>query len=350
MVTIFGVDRAIDVPEDVFPSDQGIIDEIEKKSSDRTCIHGWFDSCYRGVKLHYRKWLPSMTPKAIVIFAHGIQSHSGNGHVLPDGRRLNGALRVDAFVRSGYAVYSHDYYGHGYSEGTRWWIPETWENNLADYESFVSLVAQENDTKTPIILMGESYGSCLTLHLARKFQEEGGPSNFDSVILTSSAIDADLPPYIVQLILRHVVAPVFPTWIPFFMPNPVSPDRIWRDPIALAAGTDPEKLKLRMDSGGTPMRLGTAANILDAMMLLKTSVIPGFQQPYCLIHGTHDFSCPMSGAEYLWENSSTPESEREFHKMEGMYHDLFSDLGSDEVIDIVLGWTEKRLSKNFNQE
>lgn len=352
MVTVFGVDRAIDVPDDVFPSDQVLIDEMEKKSFDQICTHGWFDSCYKGVKLHYRKWLPLLnTPKAIVVYAHGIQSHSGNGHLLPNGRRLNGALRVDAFVRSGYAVYSHDYYGHGYSEGTRWWIPETWENNLADYESFVSLVAQENDdTNIPIILMGESYGACLTLHLARKFQESGGPANFDSVILTSSAIDGDLPPYLVQLLLRHVVAPVFPTWIPFFMPNPISPDRIWRDPIALAASTDPETLKWRMDSGGTPMRLGTAANILDAMTQLKTSAIPGFQQPYCLIHGTHDFSCPISGAEYLWENSSTPESEREFHKMDGMYHDLFSDYRSDEVIAIVLGWIERRLNSSMNLE
>lgn len=349
MVVVFGVDRTIDVPEEAISSVE-VIDEIEKKSFDRICFHGWFDSCYNGVKLHYRRWLPSEKPKAIIVFAHGIQSHSGNGHLLPDGRRLNGALRVDAFVRSGYAVYSHDYYGHGYSEGTRWLIPETWENNLADYETFVSLVAKENDESTPIILMGESYGACLSLHLARKFQDEGGPPNFDSLILTSSAIDADLPPYIVQLILRHLVAPVFPTWIPFFMPNPVSPDRIWRDPTALAVSTDPEKLKLRMDSGGTPLRLGTAANILDAMMELKESVIPGFHQPYCLIHGTHDYSCPISGAEYLWEKSSTPQNEREFHKMEGMYHDLFSDPRSDEVIHTVLGWIEQRLSKRSNPE
>ena len=227
--SIFGVERAIDIPNDIFPTP----DELKRMDEQQGAPfqRGWFDSCYKGAKLHYRKWLPETKPKAIIVFAHGIQTHGGNGMVLDDGHRTDSSLRSHEFTKAGYAVYAHDMYAHGFSEGTRWLIPQSWKNNLADYCTFVNMVAAEHEPDIPIILMGESYGSCLTIHLARQFQDQPdtGPPNFDSVILCGSAIDADLPPLPVRLVLRRLLAPLFPKWTPFFMPNPVSADRIWRD-------------------------------------------------------------------------------------------------------------------------
>jgi hypothetical protein len=68
---IFGVERDIDIPSDVFPTES----EMAKLEDCMPgCKHGWFDSVVDGAKLHYRKWLPKGKPKAIVIFMHGIST------------------------------------------------------------------------------------------------------------------------------------------------------------------------------------------------------------------------------------------------------------------------------------
>ena len=170
---VFGVERLIDAS--VFPS-AAEINELERRSP--PCEHGWFDSCYQSAKLHYRKWIPTVgtgsaeAPKAIVIFMHGISTHSGKAVVLPDGRKLNAALQAESLLKEGIALYAFDLYGHGFSEGTRFWIPDTYHNNKQDYINFCHIVAKEHSKDTPIFLMGESYGSTLTLHVARYFQDQ----------------------------------------------------------------------------------------------------------------------------------------------------------------------------------
>ena len=344
--TVFGVERKIQIPKDI-ALDEDDIKFIEERCGDN-CEHFWIDSCVKDTKLHCRKWLPPQKekPKAIVVHAHGIQTHSGNALIMPDGRKFNSALRAERFNKEGYAVYSHDYYGHGYSEGTRWLIPETWKNNLEDYRTFVNTVASQHESDVPIFLMGESYGACLSIHLARKFQDdpESGPRNgIDSIILTSSAIEADLPAYPVVLALRYIGAPLFPTWIPFFMPNKVSPDRIWRDPAVLELKANDRAKQLKLDNAGNPFRLGTALNLLESVEAVRQDAIPGLMVPYCLIHGTQDGATPIGGAEYMWQTATMP-SDREYHPIDGARHDIFSDPAAEEVMQIVTDWTRKRLS------
>jgi hypothetical protein len=142
-----------------------------------SCDHGWFESSYQSAKLHYRKWLPAPppttttapattkttdtaapppSPRAVVIFMHGISTHSGKAFVRPlsppddDGtmtttgqsRKLGVALLAEVLVqRHSMAVYAFDQYGHGLSEGARFWIPKSWTTNRDDYITFCRLVA-----------------------------------------------------------------------------------------------------------------------------------------------------------------------------------------------------------------
>jgi alpha-beta hydrolase superfamily lysophospholipase len=225
--TVFGVERDIDISKDDFPTPQ----EIEKLEAafggDTECEHGWFDSVYEGAKLHYRKKLPSSTkkpPKAIVCWMHGIQAHGGNGDILKDGRKIEKAFLAESFNKEGFAFYAHDKYGHGYSEGTRRWIPNSYETNVQDFESLIRLAVAENgnDENIPVFLGAESYGCTVTIHVARRFQDDPsrGPKNFKGILLTAPAIIAELPPQPVFFLLKSVLAPLFPKWAPFFMPNP----------------------------------------------------------------------------------------------------------------------------------
>jgi acylglycerol lipase len=338
---VFGVERNIEEPD--FPSDD-VIQSMEQMLPPG-CVHGWFNSSYQQAQLHYRKWIPSSnTPKAIVIFMHGICTHSVKYIQLPNtDRKVSSPLLIESLLQNDIALYAFDLYGHGYSEGLRSFIPESYHTNIQDYITFCQMVSQENVHHAPIFLMGESYGSTLTLLVARHFQDDtaGGLPNFDSMILTAPAIIGDVPSYPVVKFLTFL-AYYYPTWRPFFMPNPVSPDRIWRDPAVRAIYSDKSLPANKVDGQGIPFRLGTGLNLLRALEDVRARVIPGLTVPYMILHGTEDHGVPISGSELLYEKSSS--SEKEFLRKPGAYHDLLADAVAEECMQDILDWVEKRLA------
>lgn len=342
---VFGAKRAIDVPPEVFVTPEEI---QEKEDLMPGCEHGWFPSnADDGSQLHYRKWMPdSKKPKAIVVFTHGIQAHSGQAYCKTDGSKLNLPLLCERFVKEqGYALYAHDMYGHGFSEGKRWLIPKSWENNKKDCLEFVRIVCSQNDPSTPLFLMGESYGSNISLHVARHFQDfpSEAPANFRGTIVLAPAIQGDLPPYPVYFVLRYLLAPLWPSWRPFFMPNPISADRIWRDPEVLAMRTTPRNRECQLGGSGIPFRLGTALNLVLAMERVRTHVLPGYTTPFCIFHGTDDYGVPIAGSELMWEAATTPPDQRAFHKVENAYHDLLSDPEREFVVKEACAWIAKQM-------
>jgi alpha-beta hydrolase superfamily lysophospholipase len=338
---IFGVERKVEIDPKVFPTEE----EMSKVENTMPgCEHGWFDSVYEGAKLHYRRFVPPK-PKAVVIFAHGISTHSGKSFVLKNGRKLNMALQAAELLKNDMALYAFDMYGHGFSEGTRFWIPETWENNKRDYVNFCNQVASQHPG-VPLFLMGESYGCTLTIHVAKQFQEDpaSGPAGFDSIMLVAPAIIGDLPPYPIYFILRYLLAPRYPKWVPFFMPNPISPERIWRDDEVLAIRTAPRYLEQGVDGSGLPFRLGTALNLVVALEEARNTAIPGFTVPYLILHGTEDHGVPIAGSEFMWEKAATPEADRSFLRKEGAYHDLLADFVAEECMQDMIDWIQKRIA------
>jgi alpha-beta hydrolase superfamily lysophospholipase len=255
--------------------------------------------------------------------------------------------QLTAYVKKeGYAVYAHDMIGHGFSEGTRWLIPGSAETNVDDNVAFCNLVAsQHEEDDIPIILMGESYGCTVTIMTARKFQDNPscGPKNFDSIILTAPAIMGDMPAYPVYLVLRYLLAPNFPAWTPFFMPNPVSAERIWKDPEVLALRTAPRWKEMMVDGSGRPFRLGTALGMVVAMDTVKKEM-PGFKVPYCIVHGTEDAAVLIEGSDYMWDKAATPAEDKVFKRQEGSYHDLLADPTAEDSIQFTVDFIKKRIA------
>ena len=340
---VFGFERNLDIPVEPTEEELKILDDDVLQG----CQHFYYDSVIDGVKLHYRKMAPSK-PKAVLVYVHGIQTHGGKSFILESGRKLNLALLADVCKKEDIALYAPDMYGHGYSEGKRWMIPESWEtSNLKDLSNFVDLIGGDFDSSVPVFLLGESYGSTLTIHLARYYQDnpDKAPKTFAGIMLTGPAIIGDVPPYPVYFVLRYMLAPLFPTWIPFFMPNPVSADRIWRDPEVLAKHTTPRMKELMIDSAGTPFRLGTATNLLSALELARSRAIPGFNVPYCIVHGEKDMGVPIEGSEYMVKHATTPKEDAEFHRIPGAYHDLLADPAAEEVVVIFVSFMKKQMLK-----
>jgi pimeloyl-ACP methyl ester carboxylesterase len=215
---LFGTDVNIQIGEG-FPSDEEIKQQDNLLSE---CEHGWIDSTYEDAKLHYRYWLPKGDIKGVVVYFHGINTQSGKALVL-NGRRLCTSLLSDTLVGNGLALFSLDLYGHGFSEGTRFWVP-SWETNRDDCVKFVKMVSEKHSKDIPLFVAGESYGGCLSVHVGRYFQDHPGsrPANFDSLLLAAPSITADLPPFPTFQFLKYILAPLFPKWTPFFMPHPVN--------------------------------------------------------------------------------------------------------------------------------
>ena len=353
MKTVFGVERNIE--DESFPTEDQI-NELESILPDG-CIHGWFPSKYQNKQLHYRKWIPS-NPKAIVIFMHGISTHSvkyvnlipttdinGNG---TSSRMVSTSLMIDTFMKNNISVYAFDQYGHGYSEGIRFLIPESYSINVQDYISFSQLVVAENKASVlPMFLMCESYGCTVTLHATKYFQDQSEPEKklpeLDSMILTAPAINGDLPIYPVVLLIT-LLGKFFPVWRPFFMPNPVSADRIWRDPFVLEFYLNKTNPAIIVDGSGLPFRLGTAVQLIRATEDVRETIIPKLTTPYIVIHGTEDYSVPISGSEYLYENSLTSSDNKEFIKLDKAYHDLLADPAAEVCMGNIMDWINQRIA------
>jgi len=357
LIHVFGVDRAIDIDPKVFPT-QEELDELEGYLPPHE--HLWYPSVVNEDLLHYRKISPpTSSPKAVVIYQHGIATHGGKAYIMKGtsshsdatakGRKLNASILAEVFCQqNNMLLYLPDMWSHGYSEGSpRWLIPGKWKDtSLQDLIHFVQMICQQH-ADLPVFLLGESWGGTLTIHTARHFQDcpLEKPSNFDSILLTGPAIVGDLPPAPVVFVLRYLLAPFFPRWRPFFMPNTLTPDRIWRDEEVRSYRTSKRYSEMSIDGSGIPFRLGTAVNLLLGLEECRRSAIPGFRLPFCIVHGVNDLGVPVEGSDYLWETADTPTEDKAYDRVEDGRHDMLSDHYAEEAMDFFMKFIQKRLAK-----
>ena len=337
---LWGKTVHLGIPPDKFPSKE----EIEQLESEMpACQHGWFESCSQQKQLHFRKFMPlsGEEPKAIVVFHHGIQDHSGDAMIAKDGRKLGRAAMIDYFVtKNGYALYAMDQLGHGYSEGRRMFL-EDYKFAVSDFIAFTHLVASDHHDSTPIFLSGHSFGGCLALHAAHAFQTDPStaPSEFRGLVLFAPAIVGDVPPFPITQILRYILAPRYPTWVPFFMPNPISPDRIWADPEVLARHVNERHLEIGLDALGRPYSLGTAVQLLTGVEDVR-AIIPSLTVPFCVVHGTCDYGVLVEGTKFLEQKSQS--TDKKVLLLEGACHDLLCDPRMDDAMKFAVSYLEER--------
>lgn len=342
--TVFGVERNIDIYENVFPTPDEIKDMESRLPG---CEHGWFDSVTTPLTLHYRKFLPSSgkKPKAIIVWMHGIQTHSGRAHILKDGRKINMALLSDRVVKAGYALYCFDMTGHGYSEGSRFLVTERVKQ---DYLNFVKLVVSLHEWDAPLFLMGESFGGNLTLQIARHYQDhkEEKPRAFQGIILVAAAIYGYQFFFPVDIALKYFITPfVHRLRPPTFIPNPVAPALLWRDQEVLYLNSQEKRVtEMWLEPAERHSNLKTSSTLIEAMKTVRNHCIPGFRVPYCILHGTSDRAVPIAESlEYFVDNVETLPAERAVKRVGGAYHDLLGDPTAEENLDFVLAWVKRRI-------
>ena len=344
---LWGASNAIniEIPNDIFPNQAWLNEQEELFNRPQ---HGWFESTYKNKKLHYRKNIPNNKNgevKGILVYHHGICGHSGFGMKLKNGQYTDQALRIRQMNNVGIAVYSFDALGHGFSEGARFYIPNGhWVYLRDDFIEFCKL-ATSDYPNVPMFVSGDSFGGCLALHTAYYFQmnDDERPNTFVGCCLNCPSIQADLPPKPVELFLRYCLAPIFPKWTPFFMPHPITSERIWKNAEAREYFSNPDKMH-DLARGGVPFCLGTAVGLLKSLKEAQR-ISKKFNLPFHISHGDEDYGVPLSGSQHLYDVSLTPNDKKSLNVVAGGYHGLFSQEDAKDILDHEIQWIQERIEE-----
>lgn len=101
--------------------------------------------------LHVETFLPSGTPKGVVVITHGYAEHCGRYHEV-----------ANVIVQAGWAALSYDVRGHGKSAGDRGYI-ERFDIYLDDLDAMIAAAKALVPAGAKVILLGHSHGSLITL-------------------------------------------------------------------------------------------------------------------------------------------------------------------------------------------
>ena len=111
-----------------------------------------------GQNLFVREWLPEKNPKAIILYVHGLGSHSGRmGHW------------AERFIEEGIGFIAYDQLGHGKSDGKRG-NPKHARKLIRDLGTIVRKI-EEAYPKVTLVLYGHSMGGKVAMNLACRWPE-----------------------------------------------------------------------------------------------------------------------------------------------------------------------------------
>ncbi|MDH7460689.1 lysophospholipase [Chitinophagaceae bacterium 26-R-25] len=258
-----------------------------------------------GMSVFYRNWKSANQPKAIVVIAHGFNSHSGYYE-----------WTAEQLASNNYEVYAIDFPGRGKSDGERYYI--------ADYNAFVTElnklvdIAQAAHPNLPTFLLGHSAGGVLSAVYVLGYQNK-----LSGFICESFAFQVPAPDFALAVLkgLSHVFphAHVLKLKNEDFSRNPEVVDFMNNDPL--------------IDNEVQPTK--TVQQLVLADEKLK-SEIPTITLPLLIMHGTLDKATKPSGSQFFYENSTSADKTLKLY--EGHYHDLLNDIDKEVVMNDILDW------------
>jgi acylglycerol lipase len=268
----------------------------------------------RATNVYYQYWLPSDTPRAILLIAHGVAEHSG--------RYMN---LVNHFVPQGYAVYGIDHIGHGRSEGKRVYVDrfQDFTKTLKIYFDFI----REGQPDTPIFLIGHSMGGLIGAAYLLEHQNE-----LSGAVLSGPAIT--IPDTISKVTI--LAGKIFSVLLPKLGVAPLVFEGISRDPAVVDAYiNDP-----LVYTGKITARL--AAEMLKTMGHV-TAHADKIQLPILIAQGSQDLLVDPGGAKLLHDLVGSGDKTLKLYA--GFYHEIFNEPEHVQVFNDVQSWIEKQLQK-----
>ena len=290
-----------------------------------------------GVDVFYRRWLPSVTPRSVVVIAHGMSEHSG---------------RYDRFARvlanRGYAVYALDHRGHGrtaQATGGGRSGPPGMDGVLDDIRQLASL-AESEAGRGPVVLFGHSMGALLAQAYAERHGDE-----LDALILSGSPGIGDLSSA-AELMRGAADGGLADEPVPALGPlnEPFEPARTpydWlsRDPAEVDAYlADP------LCGDDAPVTYGFLADLMAlTMQTMEPAGIAAIPStlPILLITGEQDSASDLAtNLRELVDQMQAAGLDVTALYYPDARHELLNEVNRDEVHDDVLAWIERRVIPN----
>ena len=263
-----------------------------------------------GLSIFTRSWKPEGTPRAVIALVHGFNAHSG--YMTWPGEQ---------FASHGLAAYALDLRGRGRSDGERFYI-DKFSDYTGDVDQLVEIARAENPG-LPVYVLGHSAGGVIASTYVFEHQDK-----IAGLICESFALDVGIPDVAGLLIkgLSHLA----PHLHIFTLKNEI----FSRDPAAVEAMNNDPLIKDESQPAETSAELIKAAERLKEIM-------PLFQRPVLIIHGTADKATRYQGSQLFFDNTGSTDKTLKLY--EGHYHDLLNDLGKEDVMADIQNWLDVRI-------
>lgn len=265
-----------------------------------------------GLALPYRSWMPSASPRAIIIALHGFNDYS---NFFDDPAQF--------FADQGIASYAYDQRGFGASSFRGRWF--TTDSYISDARAFSQLIAKRHPS-VPIYILGESMGGAVIMSLVTEHKTPW----ISGVILSAPAVwGRDAMPFY-QTTALWIGAHTFPSTRLTGRGIKVKPS----DNIEMlrALGRDPWVIK--------GARIDTIYGLVDLMdRALNASY--RLDKKALILYGARDDIVKNGPTRMMFSRLPDPPNQtRRIAVYEGGYHMLLRDLAAQKIWTDIAHWID----------
>lgn len=260
-------------------------------------------------KLFVREWLPEKDPVAVVLYVHGLGSHSG--------RMDHWAER---FTARNIGFIAYDQRGHGKADGKRG-HPKHVKKLIEDTKMMVGMLREEFP-KIPVILYGHSMGGNVAINYVISTSK-----TVDALIATSPWLKLTNQPSKALASIVKLLVKIAPG-------------------LAISNGLDKKDISRLEEEyekyDKDPLvhgkiSLGLVNSVIESGLDALRNVYK-INCPFLLMHGTADNICSHKASEEYVMNTS---DRTRLKLWEGAYHELHHEPNRDEVFDYTIQWLKE---------
>lgn len=277
-------------------------------------IHKEFNFKLYNTKL-YGQYFQPKTVKAVVVLVHGMGEHSKRyeKHVIP------------YYNNNSIAVLTYDQFGHGKTEGKQGHNPGF--NAVLDCVYEMLKKAKDIFGDKPIFLYGHSMGGNVVINYALKRK-----NNLSGVIATSPFLRLAFDPPKWKLSIGKILHKIAPA---ITMGNELEIDAISRDKEIVEAYKNDPLIHDKISPNYSIVFIETGEWAIQNANKLE--------MPMLLMHGTGDRLTSYKASEEFAKNAN---EKVELQLYENAYHELHNDIIKNEVLEKMMVWIDKKITKN----
>lgn len=255
-------------------------------------------------RLYYQTW-QAPKAKAVLIFVHGINEHSG---------RYSHAAHY--FYNQGFTVYLFDQRGHGKSDGLRSYVDHFGQYSK-DLHEFTKLTAEQEKNKK-IFMVGHSMGGQIVINYISQY-----PQLLSGFITSSANIEVAIKISFLKRLIGEALVKFFPK---LTLKNQIDLKFISRDPkIVKAYRDDP------LVSKQVTLKLGSEFLANQKILMDQAKKI---RLPALVMHGGDDKICTPEGSKKFYRYLASPNKEIKIYPK--FYHEIFNEIGKKKVFSNLL--------------